>query len=141
MRNPIYFILSSLLVLFMACSGGKGLSQAEKDYYQDLKTVHKELKSLQNFVDSSRFIKVRYEEALNKMITPTQEVLRKYKGSDFERRSSYQNTFRSFESYVVAKGLWDQNKGMTLVNQRLAEAKSQLQQAETNAREEQKPAQ
>lgn len=141
MRNPIYFILSSLLVLLMACSGGKGLSQAEKDYYQDLKTVHKELKSLQNFVDSSRFIKVRYEEALNKMITPTQEVLRKYKGSDFEQRSSYQKTFRSFESYVVAKGLWDQNKGMTLVNQRLAEAKSQLQQAETNAREEQKPAQ
>ncbi|MBF2052368.1 MAG: hypothetical protein IGS03_02755 [Candidatus Sericytochromatia bacterium] len=125
----------------MACSGGVGLSQADKDYYQDLKTVHKELKSLQNFVDSSRFIKVRYEEALNKMITPTQEVLRKYKGSDFEQRSSYQNTFRAFESYVVAKGLWDQNKGMTLVNQRLAEAKNQLQQAETSAREEQKPAQ
>lgn len=139
MRKPIYLMLSSLLVLLMACSGGEGLSQADKDYYRDLKTVHKELKTLQNFVDSNRFIKVRYEEALNKMITPSQEVLRKYKGSDFAKRDSYQNTFRAFENYVVAKGLWDQNKGLSLVNQRLAEAKTLLQQAEANAGSEQKP--
>jgi len=139
-KMKTYLLFSLAFVLLMACSSGApGPSPQEKEYYQQMAIAHKELNRLQSFVSSSRFIKVRYEEALINMVGPTQEILKKYKGTEFESRESYQAALRAFESYVVAKGMWDQNKGMALVNQRLAEGKSWLTESQNRLREEKSP--
>lgn len=129
-------ILTTLLLL-TACSGATR-SAAEQKYYGDLNTAYRQLKTVDSLVNSNSFAQARYSSAVTQMLPPTQEVLRQYRDSEYAGRESYKAVFHAYENFVLAQSLWEQNKGLSLVNKRLAEGSEWLGQAQRLMQQEQK---
>lgn len=139
--RPIRLLLSLVFVLLAACSSKPGLSSAEKNYYQTMSEVVQELKPIQTMSKSNKFAKVRFVQAIDDMTPKAQTLLKRFKGTEFANRDSYKALLTAFEDYVIAKHMWQQEKGLALVNQRLAEGSQSLQKAQNLLQQEKKPAQ
>lgn len=123
----------------MACAGGKqGLSQDERKFYEDMRQVHEQLKSVENYVNASKISKVRYVSKLNEIRPLTQKTLARYQATVFAERESYRALLRAYESYLVANKLWEEQKGLALVNTRMAEGANWLHKAENFINQEMK---
>jgi hypothetical protein len=109
--------------------------RAQNDFYRDMQKVKTEMLDVQSLVNSNQFAKVRYTERVNQMVPATQELLRKYQGKPQESEPSYQSLKKAFEHYVMADHLWKQDKGLVIVNQRLAEAEQELQSADQSLKD------
>ena len=134
-------ILSFSLILFLllsACSGASN-SSSEAGYYRQLKNAKSHLTTLRNMSNGSKISKQRFNIAVQEHLGPTQAILKQYKGTDFAVRDSYKSIFRSFESYYIANQMWKDDKGMALVNKRLAEGSNWLSKAESAIKLEQNP--
>lgn len=127
-----------VLCLLWGCSGGGGLSAQDKLYYQEMQDASQRLKTLQSMSQTTSFAKVRYQTAVNEMLPKTQTTLKKHK-ENYGNRESYQSLFKSFESYLVAERMWQQDKGLELVNKRLSEGSKWLNQFQRNVKTEMKP--
>lgn len=137
--RPIRYLLLSLLILLFACSNKPGLSESEKNYYRNMSQVHSEMLAIQSLSQSNKFAKVRYQEAVSLMKPKAQTLLRRFKGTEFEDRASYKVMMDAFQSYVIAEYMWDQDKGLALVNKRLAEGNFALDKAQKLLQQEQHP--
>lgn len=126
-----------LMIVFgvMLVSCARPEQSAQNAFYRDMQKAHAEMLSVQSLVNSSQFAKVRYTERINQMVPTTQELLRKHQGTPQETEASYQSLKKAFEHYVMADHLWKQDKGLVIVNKRLAEAERELQQAEQSLKD------
>ena len=123
-------VLGTLLV---ACAQPE--QRAQNTFYRDMQKVQTEMLAVQSLVNSNQFAKVRYTERVNQMVPTTQELLRKYQGTTQENEPSYQSLKKAFEQYVMADHLWKQDKGLVIVNKRLAEAEQELQRADQSLKD------
>lgn len=123
-------VLGTLLV---ACAQPE--QRAQNTFYRDMQKVQTEMLAVQSLVNSNQFAKVRYTERVNQMVPTTQELLRKYQGTTQENEPSYQSLKKAFEHYVMADHLWKQDKGLVIVNKRLAEAEQELQRADQSLKD------
>lgn len=135
--RPIRYLLLSLLLLLFACSNKSSPSASEKNYFRNLSEAHTELAVLQSLSKSNKFAKVRYQEAVSQMKPKTQLVLARFKGTEYEKFESYKATMDAFQSYIIAEYMWDQDKGLALVNKRLAEGNTLLEKAKQLVKQEQ----
>lgn len=128
--------LVTLMVLgLILVSCAQPEQRAQNVFYRDMQKVQTEMLDVQSLVSSSQFAKVRYTERVNKMVPTTQELLRKYQGTPQETEPSYQSLKKAFEHYVMADHLWKQDKGLVIVNKRLAEAEQELKSADQSLKD------
>ncbi len=128
--------LVTLMVLgLILTSCAQPEQRAQNAFYRDMQKVQTEMLDVQSLVSSSQFAKVRYTERVNRMVPTTQELLRKYQGTPQETEPSYQSLKKAFEHYVMADHLWKQDKGLVIVNKRLAEAEQELKSADQSLKD------
>ncbi len=128
-----------LISLLVACAkSGPTISNEEKKYYQDLESAHSELEKIRSFVGSDKISKARYKIRLEEIRPTTQRVLANYQSSEFAEKDSYRAVLRAYESYLVARKMWEEDKGMALVNERMAEGSIWLKKASGFIAQEQK---
>ncbi|PIQ28341.1 hypothetical protein COW36_04095 [bacterium (Candidatus Blackallbacteria) CG17_big_fil_post_rev_8_21_14_2_50_48_46] len=133
------FLAILLALLMIGCAQkGKGLSPEEQKYYQELNQAQEQLELVHSFVDSSKISKARYVMKLDEVRPVTQRVLAKYQSSPLAERESYRALLRAYESYLVARKMWEEDKGMALVNERMAEGALWLKKADTFLKQEKK---
>lgn len=114
--------------MFLCACGGKAeISPEEKAYYKDLQQFEKTLHSVQRLTESNSFLRQRYEEKLREVSLPARQFFEKYKGSpQITQKDSYKSALDSYKSYLLAAKIWQDNKGMALVNQHFADAELEL---------------
>jgi len=126
-----------LFLLLAACSNKPGLSASEKNYFRNMSEAHTELAMLDSLSQSNKFAKARYQEAVSQMKPKTKILLLRFKGTEYEKYDSYKATVDAFQSYLTAEDMWEQNKGLVLVNKRLAEGNGSLKKAQELIKQEQ----
>lgn len=134
-RVVIWFILMVFGSVLYACSGPE--TRAQDDFYADMHKAETAMQDVQSLVNSTKFAKVRYTERVNKMVPVAQQALKKYQGTSQENAAVYKNLKKAFEHYVMADHLWKEDKGLVIVNKRLADAERELKQAAQNLQESQ----
>lgn len=134
-RVVIWFILMVVWGALCACSGSE--TRAQDDFYADMQKAEAAMQDVQSLVNSTKFAKVRYTERVNKMVPVAQQALKKYQGTSQENAAAYKNLKKAFEHYVMADHLWKEDKGLVIVNKRLADAERELKQAAQNLQESQ----
>lgn len=110
-----------------ACAGPE--TRAQNAFQTDMQKAHVALVDVQGLVNSNKFAKVRYTERVNRMVPIAQQALKKYQGTEKESDPTYQSLKKAFEHYVMADHLWKQDKGLVIVNKRLADADQELARA------------
>jgi hypothetical protein len=134
-------LLLALIIfnLLLACANsGPTISAEEKKYFQELKQAHSELDKVRTFVDSDKISKARYKIKLEEVRPLTQRILVKYQSSPLAEKESYRALLRAYESYLVARKMWEDDKGMALVNDRMAEGSTWLNKASNFIEQEKK---
>ena len=129
------FVTLIIFLSVMLVSCAQPQQRAQNVFYRDMQKVHTEMLAVQSLVNSNQFAKVRYTERINQMVPATQELLRKHQGTPQETEASYQSLKKAFEHYVMADHLWKQDKGLVIVNKRLAEAEQELRWAEQSLKD------
>ncbi len=114
-------------VPFLLWSCSSQADRTQNAFYADMVKAQTALADVQSLVKSSKFAKVRYTERVNRMIPVAQQELKKYQNSPQAAEPAYRHLKKSFEHYVMADHLWKQDKGLVMVNQRLADAEKALQ--------------
>ena len=116
-----------------ACAGPE--TRAQNEFQTDMQKAHTAMVDVQSLVNSNKFAKVRYTERINRMVPITQQSLKKYQGTEKESDPTYQSLKKAFEHYVMADHLWKQDKGLVIVNKRLADAEQELERAAQSMKE------
>lgn len=125
--------LMVLVITLVSCAQPE--QRAQNTFHRDMQKVQSEMLAVQSLVNSNQFAKVRYTDRVNQMVPATQELLRKYQGTAQENEPSYQSLKKAFEHYVMADHLWKQDKGLVIVNKRLAEAEQELHSADQSLKD------
>lgn len=133
------WITLSFLAFITACSGGKGMSAEEQAYYQDMNGAVRKVRVIHSYTNSSKYSKPGYNKHLAEITPDVVKVFRKYKGSNFSEKNSYQALVKAMENYGKAKTLWDDSKGLDLVNRRISEGGNSLDKAVMYLDQEQNP--
>jgi hypothetical protein len=133
-----HLALISFLAL-SACASSGSLTQEEREYYQQIEKVHTLIKPVQSLSNSSKMSKVRYEMTVAQMTEGTRAILDRYRDSEFASRPSFEAITRAYESYIVARNLWQEDKGLALVNKRLDEGNRWMDKAEKTITVEKDP--
>ena len=123
-----YLLIGLICLSFSACS-----TQAERSrdaFYTDMEKAQVAMENVQSLVNSNKFAKVRYSERVGRMVPTAQRALKKYQDTPQAQDPAYLQLKKAFEHYVMADHLWKQDKGLVMVNQRLADAESALKRAD-----------
>lgn len=120
--------LSLSAVLLAGCSSKPVDSADDSVYFKSIEQAAAKLAPIDAITRNSKVTRQRFRMTLNEHAPEAKKALDIYEGTPMAQRDSFQALKRAHDNFNLAGELWDQDKGLSLVNQRLADGSRWLSQ-------------